>query len=356
MGQSPHDQAPLGGAAQPAQDDAAWSKLISLTAYEALRQIPAQGQIKVVEHGLDDSVPKAPESDTSPEGDQLFLRLEDQIYGPVTADDTLRLISSAKLSGYEAVTADLHHWSPLAYHPRFVPAHHGDLLQVHAALDELSGTPVFALAETAPSSQAPPEKELYDREFVEIFAFPSEFTSYRRASSVERFGAESQEEPNPDTVPSANPERSLTSPGRHTAVIVSPFAGAGGMIAGQSLGSEEPTSTLGEAFEQPTDAAADEAPAMIDTASLDGGQHPDAAPGDDFSEFFSGDDEAAQPAAAAQTEAPIAAAPRVKPAAPSRHQPAQIDIDEGTPKMVWYLLGAAFVGAALIVGILLLTS
>ncbi len=83
---------------------------------------------------------------------EIFLRLENKIYGPLDDDRLAELLTSGILTGYESVTRDFVRWTPVAYHPRIVLADSVDPDLTHDALSGVSDLPA-----PAPKREVVPE-------------------------------------------------------------------------------------------------------------------------------------------------------------------------------------------------------
>lgn len=371
-----------------------WSKLISLTAELALAAIPRQRQVMAAQHALATSVPRAEIESAERIADELFLRLEEHIYGPISTHQTLALIGGARLSGYEAASTDLQHWSPIAYHPRFVAATHGDLRLVHKLLDGMTDLPAVATVPTGKKNEAdtrPTGDTPHRQELAKILRFPTGFSDGRRVSSLERFGPASNGDPNASIVPPANPERNLRAPGRHTAVLVSPFSqnnGAASLLPPTETKAEGPL--FPTSSERPFEVDEDVPVHALDTSSAATSEPhvpppvesepaataasppgvPDNPPdADEFSVFFEEELEEQREEESSQTPPPEALSP--SPASPrpvastqddASHQPTPSEEARSAPDeprdptevIVKIMLAAAFVGIIVIVSILML--
>jgi hypothetical protein len=72
------------------------------------------------EFSLENVVPRAEPSTYSYRSEDIYVRLENKIYGPMSRDRLNELLSSGLLTGFESASADLRHWTPLIYHPRMI--------------------------------------------------------------------------------------------------------------------------------------------------------------------------------------------------------------------------------------------
>ncbi len=95
--------------------------------------------------------------------DDLYLRLEGRIYGPFQPDRLEMLLESGTLTGLETASIDLHHWTPLAYHPRIVRGRIRDLERVHEVLTELSTLPMVKGRDDSTKLVGPPQAAILRR-------------------------------------------------------------------------------------------------------------------------------------------------------------------------------------------------
>ncbi|MBN1947865.1 MAG: hypothetical protein JW797_19520 [Bradymonadales bacterium] len=98
------------------------------------------GDPPVTELPLGGITPRVDEPERKLSGD-LYIRLEGEISGPFQPERLESLLTSGILTGLEEVSADLNHWTPLAYHPRIVRGRVKDLRQVRKELKKLSELP-----------------------------------------------------------------------------------------------------------------------------------------------------------------------------------------------------------------------
>lgn len=115
---------------QPTADD------LDITIDDGQRGLPS------VDVALGGPVPRPEPTHVRPRGADLYVRLEGKIYGPFQPERLEVLLESGTLTGLETASVDLHHWTPLAYHPRIVRGRIRDLEQVHEVLTEMSSLPV----------------------------------------------------------------------------------------------------------------------------------------------------------------------------------------------------------------------
>lgn len=107
------------------------------------------GKSVVAEFNLGGSVPRIEETRGRYQSKDIYIRLENTIYGPVTQQELGQLLSSGQLTGFESASADLQHWTPLIYHPRMALSGEIDPDATHDLLHQASTLPA---ASRAPSS------------------------------------------------------------------------------------------------------------------------------------------------------------------------------------------------------------
>lgn len=103
---------------------------------------PVDGQSVTAEFSLSGLVPR--KDVTGARGfksDDVFVRLENTIYGPLSRDELADLLASGQLTGYESASSDLQHWTPLLYHPRMALTGRADPDRTHELLHEKSSLP-----------------------------------------------------------------------------------------------------------------------------------------------------------------------------------------------------------------------
>jgi len=99
------------------------------------------GHSVVANFALGGTVPRGEAPRARFQSSDIFVRLENTIYGPITHDELAELLTSGELTGYESVSADLEHWTPLIYHPRMTLAGEIDPDQTHEMLHRRSSLP-----------------------------------------------------------------------------------------------------------------------------------------------------------------------------------------------------------------------
>ncbi len=102
------------------------------------------GQSVVADYGLGGSVPRTEQSRGRYKAKDIYIRLENTIYGPITQDELAEMLGGGELTGFESASADLQHWTPLIYHPRMTlngeidPDATHDMLHQHSTLPTAS--------------------------------------------------------------------------------------------------------------------------------------------------------------------------------------------------------------------------
>ena len=81
--------------------------------------VPAPSRASAQEFALGGAIPRAePQERRGFKSQDVFLRLENKVYGPLTQDELGDLLESGQLTGFESASSDLRTWTPLIYHPR----------------------------------------------------------------------------------------------------------------------------------------------------------------------------------------------------------------------------------------------
>lgn len=113
-------------------------------AEEAQGAASKDGKSVVADYGLGGAVPRSEQSRARYKAKDIYVRLENTIYGPITQDELSAMLQSGELTGFESASADLQHWTPLIYHPRMTlsgeidPDATHDLLHQHSTLPAAS--------------------------------------------------------------------------------------------------------------------------------------------------------------------------------------------------------------------------
>lgn len=125
--------------------------------------IDADGEMTTSEVQLGGPIPRPEPTVARKQSDDLYLRLEGRIYGPFQPDRLEMLLESRTLTGLETASIDLHHWTPLAYHPRIVRGRIRDLERVHEVLTELSTLPAVKGRDDSTKLVGPPQAAILRR-------------------------------------------------------------------------------------------------------------------------------------------------------------------------------------------------
>ena len=81
--------------------------------------VPAPSRASAQEFALGGAIPRAePQERRGFKSQDVFLRLENKVYGPLTQEELGDLLESGQLTGFESASSDLRTWTPLIYHPR----------------------------------------------------------------------------------------------------------------------------------------------------------------------------------------------------------------------------------------------
>lgn len=108
---------------------------------------PEDGHAVQAEFALGGNVPREEPRVGNYRSNDIYLRLENTVYGPISRDELHDLLSGGLLTGYESASSDLRHWTPLLYHPRMHitgqadPDHTHAVLREHTALPQVSPKP-----------------------------------------------------------------------------------------------------------------------------------------------------------------------------------------------------------------------
>lgn len=125
------------------------SKLMSRyerIAAESAGQPSKDGQSVVAEFSLGGAVPRHEPSRGRYQSKDIYIRLENTIYGPVTQDELADMLASGELTGFESASADLQHWTPLIYHPKMALSGEIDPDATHGMLHDRSTLPAASRA------------------------------------------------------------------------------------------------------------------------------------------------------------------------------------------------------------------
>lgn len=95
----------------------------------------------VAEFSMDQVVPRAEPAAREFTSTDIFLRLEQTIYGPLSRERLAELLASGRLTGFEQASSNLRTWTPLIYHPRMVLAEDVDPETTHRMLQTESNLP-----------------------------------------------------------------------------------------------------------------------------------------------------------------------------------------------------------------------
>ena len=125
------------------------SKLMSRyerIAAESAGQPSKDGKSVVAEFSLGGSVPRHEPSRQKFQSKDIYIRLENTIYGPVTQEELAEMLASGELTGFESASADLQHWTPLIYHPKMTLSGEVDPDATHGMLHDRSTLPTASRA------------------------------------------------------------------------------------------------------------------------------------------------------------------------------------------------------------------
>jgi len=103
---------------------------------------PVEGKASATEVEVRASVPRNDYRAGNYKAEDVYIRLENTIYGPIARDHMVELLQSGSLTGYEQASTDLQHWTPLLYHPRMYLTGEADPDATHELLGSQSTLPV----------------------------------------------------------------------------------------------------------------------------------------------------------------------------------------------------------------------
>jgi hypothetical protein len=95
----------------------------------------------VQEFSLAGSVPRTEPTQKQVATQDVYVRLENTIYGPLNSEELAAMLASGEFTGYESASSDLQHWTPLLYHPRMNLTGYADPDATHALLHGRSTLP-----------------------------------------------------------------------------------------------------------------------------------------------------------------------------------------------------------------------
>ena len=95
----------------------------------------------VAEFSVNQIVPRVEPTMRAFTSTEIFLRLEQTIYGPLSRERLAELLASGRLTGFEQASSNLRTWTPLIYHPRMVLAEDVDPETTHRMLQTESDLP-----------------------------------------------------------------------------------------------------------------------------------------------------------------------------------------------------------------------
>ncbi len=150
--------------------------------------MPEDGLLVVKEFSLSGAVPRSEPSQHPVQTQDIYVRLENTIYGPLSGDELASLLASGEFTGYESASSDLQHWTPLIYHPRMNLTGAADPDATHALLNGHSSLPAASRAGSKIrledfADEPPPEPEA-SVPLAQIMLRPSR-TTRRTARGVE---------------------------------------------------------------------------------------------------------------------------------------------------------------------------
>lgn len=129
----------------------------------------------------------------------VYLRLENRVYGPLTQHELDELLASGDLTGFESASNDLRTWTPLIYHPRMTLRGQIDPDATHHVLHQRSDLPTASRAASGVDLEAladmeDEEVELPKTPLAAILIKPMKVSRSRGAVLQERVFANLDEE------------------------------------------------------------------------------------------------------------------------------------------------------------------
>lgn len=124
-----------------AEDESELMARYARIAEESATAPSMDGKSVVADYSLGGSVPRAERARGRYKAKDIYIRLENTIYGPITQEELAQMLASGELTGFESASADLQHWTPLIYHPRMTLAGEIDPDATHDMLHNHSTLP-----------------------------------------------------------------------------------------------------------------------------------------------------------------------------------------------------------------------
>lgn len=123
------------------------------------------GDLVVQEFSLAGSVPRTEPIQKQVATQDVYVRLENTIYGPLNSDELAAMLASGEFTGYESASSDLQHWTPLLYHPRMNLTGYADPDATHALLHGHSTLPAASRSGSKVrledfADEPPPERQI----------------------------------------------------------------------------------------------------------------------------------------------------------------------------------------------------
>ena len=132
---------------QPRFNEARLRSLEEVVASGKAHNVTAGAEPVSAEFSLKNVVPREEPTTAGYKSSEIYIRLENKIYGPMPREKLNELLSSGQLTGFESASADLKHWTPLIYHPRMIltetvdPDATHELLHSETDLPQMSAKP-----------------------------------------------------------------------------------------------------------------------------------------------------------------------------------------------------------------------
>lgn len=115
--------------------------MADLLAAESLSRRSPDGESVTADFHLGGAVPRQEIESRAYQTSDIYVRLENTIYGPVSQARLIELLSSGALTGFESASSDLRTWTPLIYHPRMTLGSQIDPDATHRMLHQQTDLP-----------------------------------------------------------------------------------------------------------------------------------------------------------------------------------------------------------------------
>ncbi|NQW62932.1 MAG: hypothetical protein HQ461_08890 [Deltaproteobacteria bacterium] len=144
IGRSPIGQGGVDPDAETPVPTEAPGQPVSVASYVLSGSYPSISEASapvVAEFSVNQIVPRVEPTTRAFTSTEIFIRLEQTIYGPLSRERLAELLASGRLTGFEQASSNLRTWTPLIYHPRMVLAEDVDPETTHRMLQTESDLP-----------------------------------------------------------------------------------------------------------------------------------------------------------------------------------------------------------------------